>query len=125
MRVGQLYITVAAISCFAASSPGWAQQASEVVVEAPHVEATTVKGAPALSIVYKVSYADLNIGTNSGAVELQKRIKDSATQACAQLKKLYPLCGNRSALRQGCDQGCNGASEQGDCRSGEDRKIEQ
>lgn len=63
---------------------------SEVVVETPHVEATKVKGVPALSIVYKVSYADLNIGTNSGAVELQKRIKDSATQACAQLKTLYP-----------------------------------
>lgn len=90
MRVGQLYITVVAISCFAASSTGLAQQTSEVVVEAPHVEATTVKGVPALSIVYKVSYADLNIGTNSGAVELKKRIKDSATQACAQLKKLYP-----------------------------------
>jgi UrcA family protein len=90
MRVGQLHITFAAISCLAASAPGLAQQTPEVVVEASHVEATTVKGAPALSIVYKVSYADLNIGTNSGAVELQKRIKDSATQACGQLKKLYP-----------------------------------
>jgi UrcA family protein len=90
MRVGQLHIAVAALSCFAASSPGLAQQMAEVVVETPHVEATTVKGVPALSIVYKVSYADLNIGTNSGAVELQKRIKDSATQACAQLKQLYP-----------------------------------
>jgi UrcA family protein len=90
MRVAQLHITVAAIGCFAASSPSLAQQVPEVVVEAPHVETTTVKGAPALSIVYKVNYADLNIGTHSGAVELQKRIKDSATQACAQLKKLYP-----------------------------------
>jgi UrcA family protein len=90
MRVCQRHISVAAISCFAVSSAAWAQQAQEVVVEVPHVEATTVKGAPALSIVYKVSYADLNIGTNSGAVELQKRVKDSATHACAQLKKLYP-----------------------------------
>ncbi len=90
MRVGQFHITVAAISCLVASSPGFTQQAAEVVVEAPHVEATTVKGVPALSIVYKVGYADLNIGTNSGAVELKKRIKDSARQACEQLKKLYP-----------------------------------
>jgi len=66
------------------------QQTSEVVVEAPHVESTTVKGRPALSIVYRVNYADLDLATNSGAVELQKRIKDSATEACAQLKKLYP-----------------------------------
>ncbi|HYB33680.1 MAG TPA: UrcA family protein [Steroidobacteraceae bacterium] len=63
---------------------------SEVIVEAPHVESTMVKGAPALSIVYKVSYSDLNLATHSGATELQKRIKDSATKACAQLAKLYP-----------------------------------
>jgi UrcA family protein len=41
-------------------------------------------------IVYKVSYSDLNLGTHSGAVELEKRIKDSATKACQQLAKLYP-----------------------------------
>jgi UrcA family protein len=45
---------------------------------------------PSLSIVYKVSYADLNLATHSGAVELEKRVTDSATQACAQLVKLYP-----------------------------------
>jgi UrcA family protein len=45
---------------------------------------------PALSIVYRVSYADLNIATHSGAVELEKRIRDSATEACKQLKELYP-----------------------------------
>ena len=44
---------------------------------------------PALSIVYKVSYSDLNLGTHSGAVELEKRIKDSAAKACQQLAKLY------------------------------------
>jgi UrcA family protein len=68
-----------------------AQQTQEVVVEAtPHVEATNVNGAPAVSIVHKVNYADLNIGTHSGAVELEKRIKESATEACAQIQKLYP-----------------------------------
>jgi UrcA family protein len=67
-----------------------AQQTPEVLVEAPHVESTSVKGVPALSIVYKVSYADLNLATHSGATELQKRVKDSATKACAQLAKLYP-----------------------------------
>jgi UrcA family protein len=44
---------------------------------------------PTLSIVYRVNYADLNIGTHSGAVELEKRIRDSATKACEQLAKLY------------------------------------
>jgi UrcA family protein len=63
---------------------------SEVIIEAPHVESTRVQGAPALSIVYRVNYTDLNLATHSGAVELEKRIKDSATKACTQLQKLYP-----------------------------------
>jgi UrcA family protein len=90
MRVRTLHIAVGAISGVVASWPGLAQQTPEVLVEAPHVESTSVKGVPALSIVYKVSYADLNLATHSGATELQKRVKDSATKACAQLAKLYP-----------------------------------
>lgn len=90
MKVGTVHVALATIGCLAISWPTLAQETPEVTVEAPHVESTTVKGAPALSIVYRVNYADLNIATHSGAVELEKRIKDSATQACAQLKKLYP-----------------------------------
>ena len=72
-----------------------ADQPAEIMVEAPHVEKSTQAGTmgqrtQALSIVYKVDYSDLNIGTHSGAVELEKRIKDSATKACGQLAKLYP-----------------------------------
>lgn len=90
MRVATFQIALATVSCLAVSWPSLAQEGKEVIVEAPHVASTSVKGAPALSIVYKVSYSDLNIGTHSGAVELQKRIKDSANKACAQLKQLYP-----------------------------------
>lgn len=90
MKVGTAYVTVTALACLAVSLPSVAQQTPEVVVEAPHVESTTVKGTPALSIVYKVNYADLNLATHSGAVELEKRIKDSAHKVCAQLQKLYP-----------------------------------
>jgi UrcA family protein len=89
MRVGT-FLTLATFGCLAVSGLSMAQQMSEVVVEAPHVESTKVKGTPALSIVYHVSFADLDLATNSGAVELQKRVKDSATQACDQIKKLYP-----------------------------------
>jgi UrcA family protein len=45
---------------------------------------------PAVSIVYRVNYSNLNIATHSGAVELEKRINDTATNACHQLAKLYP-----------------------------------
>jgi UrcA family protein len=95
MKVGTLNAVLVAIGALLVGGPSLAQQTSEVTVEAPHVEKTTQTGPmgqrqPALSIVYRVSYSDLNIATNSGAVELQKRIKDSATKACQQLVKLYP-----------------------------------
>jgi UrcA family protein len=94
MRVAALQVTVAA--ALAMSGVGLAQQqADTLVVEAPHVERTTQPGPmgmklPAMSIDYKVNYSDLNLATHSGAVELEKRIKASATQACDQLAKLYP-----------------------------------
>jgi UrcA family protein len=90
MRVRTLHIAVGAIGGLIASWPGWAQEMGQVVVEAARVESTTIKGQPALSIVYKVGYSDLNLATHSGAMELQKRVKDSATKACTQLAKLYP-----------------------------------
>lgn len=94
MRVAALHITV--VGCLAMSGVGLAQQQPEtLVVEAPHVEKTTQPGPmgrkiPAMSIAYKVNYSDLNLATHSGAMELEKRIKASATEACAQLAQLYP-----------------------------------
>ena len=90
MRVGTLQVALSAVGFLAVSWPSMAQQPSELVVEAPHVQSTKVKGHSALSIISKVDYSDLNLATNSGAVELQKRIKATATQICGQLKKLYP-----------------------------------
>jgi UrcA family protein len=92
MRVATFHFALATVGCLAVSGPGLAQQAPEVVVEAPHVATTTEKnGRELYSLVYRVNYADLNLATHSGAVELEKRVKDSATKACAQLRKLYPL----------------------------------
>ncbi len=95
MKVGTLHIAFAMTGALLVGGLSLAQQIPEVIVEAPHVEKTTQTGPmgrpmTALSIVYKVSYADLNIATHSGAVELEKRIRDTATKACAQLAKLYP-----------------------------------
>jgi UrcA family protein len=91
----------------------------EVIVEAPHVEKTTQTGPmgrpmPALSIVYRVNYADLDIGTHSGAVELEKRIRDSATKACDQLAKLYPeTIEGATPCVQGAVKNAIGAGRQG------------
>src|SRR5215469_8912890 len=91
MRVVALNFALVTAGCLAASYPSLAQQAPEVVVEAPHVVTTTEKsGRELYSLVYRVNYSDLNLATHSGAVELEKRVKDSATKACAQLRKLYP-----------------------------------
>lgn len=94
MKVAAFHITL--VGCLAVGGVGLAQQPPEtLVVEAPHVEKTTQAGpmgrkVPAMSIAYKVNYSDLNLATHSGAVELEKRIKASATEACAQLAQLYP-----------------------------------
>ena len=94
MRVAAFHITV--VGCLAVSGVGLAQQQPEtLVVEAPHVSKTTQPGPmgrkiPAMSIAYKVNYSDLNLATHSGAMELEKRIKASATEACNQLAQLYP-----------------------------------
>jgi len=93
MKVAALHVTV--VGCLAMSGVGLAQAPDVLVVEAPHVERTTLPGPmgmklPAMSIEYKVSYSDLNLATHSGAVELEKRINDTAHKACDQLAKLYP-----------------------------------
>jgi UrcA family protein len=91
VRVANFRFALATVGCLAVSGPGLSQQALEVVVEAPHVmTATDIAGRELYSLVYKVNHADLNLATHSGAVELEKRVKDSATKACAQLHKLYP-----------------------------------
>ena len=94
MKLGTLQIALATIGALVVSGSSLAQEIPEVVIEVPHVEKSTQPGhmgpAPALSIVYKVNYADLNLATHTGAVALEARIKDSATRACQQLATLFP-----------------------------------
>jgi len=44
-----------------------------------------------VSLTRRVGYADLNLGTRSGAQELEKRVTETAQAACKQLDTLYPL----------------------------------
>jgi UrcA family protein len=94
-KIGMLQIGLAAVGGLLVGVTSLAQPMPQVIVEVPHIEKSVQTGAvgqrkETLSIVYKVDYSDLNLATHSGATELQKRIKDSATQACQQLAKLYP-----------------------------------
>jgi UrcA family protein len=97
MKVRTPHIALATIGCLALSGIAMAQ-VPEITVEAPyHRPASAAKPAPGakealpeVSVDYKVHYADLDLSTHSGAVELEKRIRDAATQACTQLAVLYP-----------------------------------
>ena len=44
-----------------------------------------------VTLTHRVSHADLDLATHSGAIELKQRVKDTARLACEQLDKLYPL----------------------------------
>lgn len=92
MKVETVHIALAAVGCLIVSGLSVAQDIPEVTVEAPHMVTNGPPGkSSVLSIVYRVSYADLNLATPAGAGELQQRVKDSADKACAQLNKLYPV----------------------------------
>ena len=74
-----------------------AEELTEVVVTAGREVKTPAGqsyiGTPLeiISIARRVSYADLDLRSASGAAELQKRVNDTAQAACKELDKLYPL----------------------------------
>jgi UrcA family protein len=78
----------------AMSAAAFAQQVSEVVVEAPRAQVThsSANGIPTevITIKHRVSYKDIDISNYSGAKVLEQRIKDAAKEACKQIKTLYP-----------------------------------
>lgn len=78
------------------STAALAQQLSEIVVEAPRVHRTGEVGSSGgpidmISVTHRVSFKDIDISTSSGAKVLEQRVKDSATAACKEIDKLYPL----------------------------------
>lgn len=44
----------------------------------------------AVSLSYRVSYADLDLGTKDGAAAFEKRVNEAALAACRQITQLYP-----------------------------------
>jgi UrcA family protein len=69
----------------------------ELVVVAPrlvrHEVGRTNSGSP-VELVYltrRVSYADLDLKVHANVLELEKRIEQTAREACKQLETLFPL----------------------------------
>lgn len=72
------------------------QQIEGVDVEASRIVkervGTSSVNAPinAISLSYRVSYADLDLATKEGATALKSRVEEAALAACKQISKLYP-----------------------------------
>ncbi len=94
-RVGQVAAGTAAAILLAA--PGFAQGVPEVQVQATRAMSTKTtnrmaNGVPIvdISVSYGVSTKDLDLATNSGAKELEQRVKDAAAAACKEITRQYP-----------------------------------
>ena len=89
-----------ALALAAASAAAVAQQKDQtpdVKLQAGQVQKTTVgreyAGIPIerLYVERPVSYANLDLSTAAGAAELQKRVRETAKEACAQLDAADPV----------------------------------
>jgi UrcA family protein len=76
----------------------FAQDMNEIVVESSPAHVERAPGSAGstvhydlISVKYAVKYSDLDLSTNSGAVELEHRIKAAAKKGCADIDKQYPL----------------------------------
>ncbi|MDE2052395.1 MAG: UrcA family protein [Gammaproteobacteria bacterium] len=88
-------IALAAGLCF--TGPALADELPTITIGAAVTTKTTIghssSGIPMeqVTITHRVSYADLDLATQAGAAELQRRVKETARAACKQLDELYPL----------------------------------
>ena len=91
-------IAVSAIASLLVGASAIAQQVEEVPVTATRTldekpAGHTSSGIPLIdiSLSYGVSYAGLDLATHSGAVELDKRVTDAASEACKEISRQRPL----------------------------------
>jgi len=93
-------VTRAAIGLFASALIGGiavAQKTETVTVEASRAVSTktvdyTIHNVPIIevSLTYRVKASDLDLASNAGVAELEKRVKDAAKDACKELGRMYP-----------------------------------
>jgi UrcA family protein len=96
-----LQLALAVFGLAIAGGVAAAEPAVEVTVEAARPTTTVERsytGTPVemITLTRHVSFADLDLTTHAGAVELEKRVNDSANAACTKLDTLYPLTAKQS-----------------------------
>jgi|SRR5258708_8369809 UrcA family protein len=90
-----LALALAAVSAAAVAQQK--DQPPEVKIQAGQVQKTTVgssyTGIPIerLQVELPVSYANLDLSTVAGAAQLEKRVSETAKEACAQLDAADPI----------------------------------
>jgi UrcA family protein len=98
------------VGLLTANVPAVAQQAEQITVVAPRevhheIVGRTYSGLPVelVSLTRQVSYAGLDLKKQADVAELEKRIHETAKEACKQLDTLYPDLGNpRVPAHQDC-----------------------
>jgi len=92
----QALMTAVAFAMTGGSAIAQQAQTPEVKIEAgrsvQRVGTSTI-GAPIelVQLTRRVSYADLDLTTHRGKLDLERRINDTAKAACQQLDTLYPV----------------------------------
>ena len=92
----QAVMTAVALAMTGGSAIAQQAQAPEVKIEAARSVqrvGTSTTGAPIelVQLTRRVSYADLDLTTHRGKLDLERRINDTAKAACQQLDTLYPV----------------------------------
>ena len=106
-----IQVALVAAGVVVASGPALAQETAQVTIQAERtakVVGRSYTGVPIelVTLTRRVSYADLDLSTHTGATELEKRVSDTAKDACKQLDTLYPLtasAGGPSCVKKATD----------------------
>ena len=97
IRFGQTFAVLVVGSCAMAGGMARAAPMEVVTVEVARSQnvAQTRYGVPVreITIASSVSYADLDLATQQGAKELEKRIRETATSSCKEMDVKFPVEG--------------------------------
>jgi len=97
-RLGASSFALAALGTLIIGGPAVAQQVDDEVVVQSHREFAYASRALAstqlLTVTRRVSYADLDLATKSGAQELEARVRSTARAICEKLDRKDPLWGS-------------------------------